>query len=73
MSVSRLVINPKQLPTKPLSGIWTPAIIWLFLDRFGAPALVMGIFYALAALVIIGTFVVSLQERSGQVEIREAK
>lgn len=59
--MTEYVIHRKNLPTRiPLPFL---AIVWLLLDRFGAPGWAFGVFWTLAVILLAACGVALYQER----------
>jgi hypothetical protein len=48
----KIKISPESLPTRGPLGLL--ALVWLLLDRFHAPDIAFGAFYAIAVLMLLG-------------------
>lgn len=56
------VINPKNLPTKPINIIWSSIILFLLLDRFHAPGWVYAIVFTLQTVIFIALLIACHKE-----------
>lgn len=51
--MKRKVLAHKCVPLHPIRVLYPAAVQWLFLDRFGAPGWLWGVFWTLNALMFV--------------------
>ena len=56
------VIHYKYLPTNPARPLLLSSVVYLYMDRYGAPGWAFGVFWTLAAMLFISAVVSVIRE-----------
>ncbi len=69
-SEERWVIPRKRIPTHAFKMVWPAAVLWLYLDRYHAPAWLMGVLGTLVGMTFVGLLTQMFRERSREILFR---